>query len=69
MRFPTAWISAAASRPRPRSACCVIERDEAILKDRREGLVALYEATGRVATPSEILETAEARQLQALRTN
>ncbi len=45
----------------------LIERDEAILKDRREGLVALYEATGRVATPSTDTETAEARQLQALR--
>ncbi len=44
-----------------------IERDEAALKDRREGLVALYEATGRVAAPSVDSQTAEAQQLQALR--
>jgi uncharacterized protein involved in exopolysaccharide biosynthesis len=45
----------------------LIERDEAILKDRRQGLVTLYETTGRVATPSADSQTAEARQLQALR--
>jgi uncharacterized protein involved in exopolysaccharide biosynthesis len=45
----------------------LIERDEAILKDRRQGLVTLYETTGRVATPSPETLTAEARQLQALR--
>jgi uncharacterized protein involved in exopolysaccharide biosynthesis len=45
----------------------LIERDEAILKDRRQGLVTLYETTGRVATPSADTLTAEARQLQALR--
>ena len=45
----------------------LIERDEAILKDRRQGLVALYEATGRIAAPSADSLTAEARQLQALR--
>lgn len=45
----------------------LIERDEAILRDRRDGLVALYEATGRVATPDEETLTAEAKQLQALR--
>jgi uncharacterized protein involved in exopolysaccharide biosynthesis len=44
-----------------------IERDEAALKDRREGLVALYEATGRVAAPSADAKTAEEQQLQALR--
>jgi uncharacterized protein involved in exopolysaccharide biosynthesis len=44
-----------------------IERDEAALKDRREGLVALYEATGRVAAPSSDTQTAEEQQLQALR--
>ncbi len=44
-----------------------IERDEALLKDRRQGLVALYEATGRVATPSADTLTVEARQLQVLR--
>ena len=45
----------------------LIERDEAILKDRRQGLVTLYETTGRVAAPSADNQTAEARQLQALR--
>ena len=44
-----------------------IERDTAILKDRRQGLVALYEATGRVAASSEDTLTAEAKQLQSLR--
>jgi uncharacterized protein involved in exopolysaccharide biosynthesis len=45
----------------------LIERDEAILKDRRQGLVTLFETTGRVATPSADTLTVEARQLQALR--
>jgi uncharacterized protein involved in exopolysaccharide biosynthesis len=45
----------------------LIERDEAILRDRRQGLVEIYEATGRIVTPSADTLSAEARQLQALR--
>mgnify|MGYP001765608015 FL=1 len=45
----------------------LIERDEAILKDRRQGLVTLYETTGQVAPVNPDTMTAEARQLQALR--
>ena len=44
-----------------------ISRDEAALADRRQGLVAIYEATGRIATPTADEMTGEARQLQALR--
>ena len=44
-----------------------IGRDEAALADRRQGLVAIYEATGRIAAPVADEMTAEARQLQALR--
>ena len=44
-----------------------ISRDEAALADRRQGLVAIYEATGRIAAPNANDMTAEARQLQALR--
>ena len=44
-----------------------IGRDEAALADRRQGLVAIYEATGRIAAPNANDMTAEARQLQALR--
>lgn len=46
----------------------LIERDEAILKDRRQGLVTLFETTGQVApAPNPDSLTAEERQLQALR--
>ena len=44
-----------------------ISRDEAALADRRQGLVAIYEATGRIAAPTADDMTAEARQLQVLR--
>jgi len=44
-----------------------IGRDEAGLNDRRQGLVALFEATGRVVTPTVENLSAEARQLQTLR--
>ena len=44
-----------------------INRDEAALADRRQGLVAIYETTGRIAAPNAEETTAEARQLQALR--
>lgn len=44
-----------------------IARDEAALADRRQGLVAIYEATGRIAAPTADDMTAEARQLQTMR--
>lgn len=44
-----------------------VERDESLLKDRRDGLIALYEATGRVGTAGEVPQTEEERQLKALR--
>lgn len=43
-----------------------LERDEAQLKDRRTGLVTLYETTGQVQAPAGV-QSAEARQLQTLR--
>lgn len=43
-----------------------LERDEAQLKDRRAGLVTLYETTGQVQAPAGV-QSAEAKQLQALR--
>ena len=44
-----------------------IGRDEAALADRRQGLVAIYEATGSIAAPNADEMTAEARQLKTMR--
>ncbi|EKE43305.1 lipopolysaccharide biosynthesis [Oceaniovalibus guishaninsula JLT2003] len=44
-----------------------IQRDEAALKDRRENLTALYEATGRIGSISDDALSAEARELRRLR--
>ena len=42
------------------------ERDEAALKDRRQGLVTLFETTGQIGPAATEPKTAEARQLKAL---
>lgn len=44
-----------------------MERDEALLKERRQALVTLFETTGRVAVQSTGPQTTEERQLQSLR--
>lgn len=44
-----------------------VERDEAALRDRREGLIKLYETTGQVGTAEPEPRTAEERQLKSLR--
>lgn len=44
-----------------------LDRDEAVLKDRRARLVQVYEQTGRIDTGTAAPQTPEQRQLQALR--
>ena len=66
-RCPKAWISAAPSRLPRKSGLLQLDREEAVLKDRRTRLVQLYETTGRIEADPAANQTPEQKQLQALR--